>query len=321
MKIKSLSVAISAFLISCTTAVAQEANVKPYAYGHSLDFMYGDNFSPYKIDRAVNSAKGHAVGGNFDIRYTTYVLPWVGAYVQLGVARAKESATGYLGTFNDADNGLYSYKAYKIGSYNPGKGKMINTGFGPYVLLGAAFRYDISRFSIKPRIGIGNGKYLSRQYAYERLVKDGYSEAPTVYYYSMYNDPCEYIIDSKREEAKTKSATIMATSLQVSYTFNDHFYFSVEGGLKYSPTRIKILERVYTAKTDYDPQNWAQAVYDSSKRGDWEFDKNDYEESTRTQRIGGSSYIQFGIGWNFGRRHAENSWQNFKSSWLNFRTK
>ena len=289
-------------------AKAQMARVQPYAYGHTIEVMYGDNFTPYKIDRAVNPTKGWATGGNFDIRYTTFFRPWLGIFAQVGVSRANESATQYLGAYNEADGGLYRYKAYSINSYKARNDQMIKTGFGPYVILGAAFRYDVSHFSFRPRIGVGNGKYVMQPFAYEKYIRDGVSEAPYIYYSSLYQDVYDYLIDSKVKDTKTANALIVLPSMQVTYTINDHFFFTLEAGMKNSPTKVKIHEKVYTAVTDYNPTNFAEAVYQSSQKGTWTLDTDEYTENLLDHRIGGSAYIEFGIGWNFGRNHSLVGW-------------
>ena len=311
MQLKSffISAVIMASLVP-VSANAQYSRVKPYAYGHSIDVLYGDNFTPYKIDRAVNPSNGIATGGKFDIRYTTFIRPWIGVYAQAGVSRAKESATGYLGAYNEADGGLYRYKAYSINSFKAGNDKMISAGFGPYFILGAAFRYDIGQFSFRPRLGVGNGRFLFKPFAYEKVARDGVSAAPSIYYRSLYQDVYDYLIDSQVKDTKSASATIIQASIQVSYTFNDHFYFSLEGGLLNSPTRVKIHEMVYTGESDYNPESWAQAVYDSGKIGQWTIDTSKYTENLLEHRIGGSGYLQFGIGWNFGRDHSRTGWNN-----------
>ena len=312
MRLRTLltTAAVSLAVLGQIPANAQRAySDLPYKYGHSIDVLYGDNFSPFKIDRAVNPTTCWASGGNFDIRYTTYLLPWVGVYAQVGMCRSHESATDYLGALNKADGETYLYKAYSINNYSAtSKDRMLRNGYGPYVMLGAAFRYDIGRWSFRPRIGFGNGKYIARQFAYEKLIRDGYSEAPTIYYFSLYNESKDYLIDSKESECRSTNATILMASAQVTYTIRDHFYFSLEAGLRNSPTKLKIHEKVYTATSGYNPTNWPEAIYEASEKGKWTFDKNTYQDNYVSKRIGGSAYLQFGIGWNFGPDHSRIGW-------------
>jgi len=310
MKLKTFAICSALVLLgfSQNNASAQVIQKQSFAYGHSIDILYGTNSVPYKLDMATNPTTKKSVGGKFDLRYTTYILPWAGAYIQVGMSNAKTSPTEYLSNMNKADNGLYKYKPYSINGFKESTDKMIVNRYKLHAEYGLAFRYNLYQFSLRPRIGFGAADYTFHSLAYERVSRDNESEAPVIYYRSLYQEANDFMLESKATEPSTVYAKFFTASTSLSYTFNKHFYANIEWGFRYSPTKMTIREKVYTATSDYNPTNWAEAVYTYKENTEWNFDLKNPEETLKTQKIGYSSYFQFGIGWNIGYDHTGKNW-------------
>lgn len=310
MKHKTLAAVVFLALIVAgqESVTAQMYKSRPSAYAHSIEVLYGSNVMSYKIDRALTQGSGVAGGMKGDIRYTGYFLPWLGVYAQFGMSRATENGNNYFANYYEADKHQYLYKAYEINNFKSKNDNMLKKGYGPYSILGLAFRYDVGNFSFRPRVGIGVGAFASSQYSYERFIKDGNSESPIVYYSSMCEKPAEYIFNGETAEVTYTDAFLVMGSLQATYPVNKYFFFSLEAGITCSPTKYDVRDKIYTADPVYNPKNFVEALYMSDSRGKWKIDTEVFEENYRTEKVGTSCYLQIGIGWAFGREHKPNGW-------------
>lgn len=126
--------------------LAVSAQVKDYAYGHSIDMQFGYTVSPSKVSGDAGTAMAFRDGASFDIRYSYFFGRHFGLFGQLTLAGASADDIHYFGALYQADGNKYKYEPYS---------DAFDKVLMPILSVGPAMRFDAGGWSVRPRLGIG----------------------------------------------------------------------------------------------------------------------------------------------------------------------
>lgn len=267
---------------------------RAYAYGNSLDLQGGLVGMPFSVSGDAGRAFGIGAGGEFNIRYSHFFWKHWGIFASFSYLGTTVDAPCYFGTVNRADGGRYRY------------GKLSNSDFrtfgrdnsfsGAAFLVGAAYRYDFGGWSLRPMIGVGFGDYEVGSFSYKCTPREG--GVPIGVSYKVEELRVDYL--DEPVSRSDRPIAVLSASLQLTYTFNHHFYLSVECGLKSFPNEYRYVKTTYQFKKAYEPSNWAESVAMSELEDKYVLDKN--SATTSLARLPFNFLnLNFGIGWNLGR--------------------
>ena len=309
-KLICLFAATAALLLSGHVSInAQQA----YAFGSVLEVQGSCMLRPYTLSGEQGSATGFFRGADFGLRYTYYPGRHWGFFFSMETGYTNADENGYFKTMNKADGNKYKYAE---GHVQYGDGRYYTNGYynsnDPILLTGAAYRYDFGQWSLRPRVGIGMACFVP-EYGldFTRFDRKEPTGQPNYYSYSLIDERPEYLANPDRY-APSRNDLSFATfaGLQMAYTFRHHVFISAEVGYKYviSPKHYQYM--VYGAKPLYNPQNWAQAVYDSNKIGKWQQDPANVTETPVSRCACSLVTFSFGIGWHIGWNRYERNFYN-----------
>lgn len=248
-----LTAAAFAALLCGHNAHAQLA----YGYPHSIDMQVGSTASLVKVDGLAQRSVGVSDGASFGIRYTGYMTRHFGLYAGLSFAGNDLNDERYFAIVNRADGNAYRYGSNH--HYTP-----YNTNYAPIFTAGVASRFDFGQVSIRPRIGVGRTGFKMQNISYKMADNTGYE-----YDVRVTQRQRDYLLD---QNSQRLSSFMMEGSLQMTYTFFEHFYVSAEAGLQVIPEMMTIdVENGYTGKL-----------------------------TTHNMSIPDIANLKFGIGWNIG---------------------
>ncbi len=274
-----------------------------YAYGSSIDIQGGFVGMPYAISGDAGTALGVGCGGEFQLRYSYFFQKHWGFFVSFSTLNVDIDDVGYFGTVNRSDGGRYRYGSLPRGAYYnsyDGNGRYIfgrdNDFFATTFQVGAAYRYDFGGWSLRPMIGVGFGIYDGNNFGYRRTPRDG--GAPSAVSYRVSNGYLDYM--DEPVDDRSRITAVISASLQLTYTFNRHFYISAECGLKSFPNTFNYEKVSYQFKKAFEPSNWAESVAMSELENKYVIDL-DSAVSTAARLPFNFLNINFGIGWNIGR--------------------
>ena len=227
----------------------------------------------------------------------------MGLFVSFSTVNVDIDDVGYFGTVNRSDGGRYRYGSLPRGAYYnsyDGNGRYIfgrdNDFFATAFQVGAAYRYDFGGWSLRPMIGVGFGIYDGNNFGYRRTPRDG--GAPSAVSYRVSNGYLDYM--DEPVDDRSRITAVISASLQLTYTFNRHFYISAECGLKSFPNTFNYEKVSYQFKKAFEPSNWAESVAMSELENKYVIDL-DSAVSTAARLPFNFLNINFGIGWNIGR--------------------
>lgn len=277
----------------------------PYGYGSSLEMQIGWAGGPFSINGEQKTASGIANGVDFTLRYTYYIGRYVGIYGSLSGGSRSAGAMNYFNVVNKADGNKYVYNGNYNGDYN-------YSYYLPLFMVGPAFRYDWSRWSLRPRVGIGVGRltYYSDYYDYS-LRSDHVLAGATLRELGAGRSDFLAETDSYRysqEHSCGITSFAAGGSLQLAYTFRQHCYIYLEAGCTALVSPASKTDTYYPSMDAYHPENWAQAVYMSEMAGKKTIDYDNGVEATTRCIAGLNVTASIGIGWNIGWNRNENGW-------------
>lgn len=145
-------------------------------------------------------------------------------------------------------------------------------------------------------IGVGFGNYEGNNFGYRRTPRDGGAHSAVSYRIS--NGYLDYM--DKPVYDRSRITAVISASLQLTYTFNRHFYISAECGFKSFPNSFNYEKVSYQFKKAFEPSNWAESVAMSELENKYVIDL-DSAVSTAARLPFNFLNINFGIGWNIGR--------------------
>ena len=268
----------------------QKSDIR-YAYGSTIDMQGGLAMLPYTVHGDAANVIGAAVGGEYMMRYSYFIGKHFGISATYSFDSMQQSDVRYFGVVNLADGGMYKYQ-----SQNAEVLDVMNNSF----IVSAVYRYDFGRWSLRPRLGIGFSNMSFSPYSYYRYDKRDLSQCPQYHEYTLSLRKYDYIAGTNTQPDNVTLFAAMA-GVQITYSVADHFFFSAEVGLKMvSTSKFYYSHNIYDTKSDYQPQNWAQAIYQYDNIGNFSPDK----ESARILQSAlppmAVLSINIGIGWNIG---------------------
>lgn len=274
-----------------------------YAYGSSIDIQGGFVGMPYSISGDAGKAFGIGDGGEFQLRYSYFFRRHWGIFTSFSLLGTGVDDIDYFGTVNKADGGRYRYGSapYELNCVGAGSNPYgRNNGFfGAAFQVGIAYRYDFGGWSLRPMLGIGIGSRPENIFSYRQTPRDG-SAASAVSYHTAEYHP-DYLDEPVSDHSSV--AAVLSAAVQLTYTFNRHFYISFECGVKSFPNGTRYEKTVYQYKKAVEPANWAESVALSELENRYVVDM-DSGISTTARLPFNFLDINFGIGWNIGRnRH------------------
>lgn len=296
-KRKFLHAAVLVLLpISCVTrANAYDKDEDPpleYAYNHTIDLQIGSgrNLTSYSElpDQGIGVFGHDSWGFDLDLRYTRFFSRHWGAYFQFGILS--------LGThYDDMVEPLthhYNHGGKEVRIDDEWYCGLISSDCGSFYdryLLGATYRYDVGRWSFRPRLGLG----IMRQY-------DSHSH----FYVVDNNTHADYehvdlYSTNSRGETKTVPAFAYSPSLQICFSTCSHVFISAEvewtGTIRHLYQRT-IAKQYHTSElNDWQPNEFEYFLL----FGDREFVKKTDDHLTRVH-MGNFLQLRIGIGWNIG---------------------
>lgn len=270
-----------------------------YAYSNTIELQGGWLGNPYSVNGVKTTAVGIANGGEFSLRYSYFFGRYAGLSIAFSAGSSFNDDVHYFATVNRADGDRYKYYPYGYRNYRDGE----------YVglLVGPAFRYDFGRWSLRPRLAVGVMSCSFDGFMYERYDRKDASAAPSYFDCMSPSTSADYLFGNNTYQTRSASFVGFA-GLQLAYSVGDHFFFSLEAGYKAVVPGTHYQNMEYAAKDAYDPQTWAQSVYDSGKKGVWVPDYSAPVDSVREPRLLNLVNVSFGVGWNIGWNRNESGW-------------
>lgn len=268
----------------------------PYAYNHTIDLFLGPSKNLTSYNQLMDGGAAR-FGKNFDsesqlgmqlnLRYTEFVSRHWGIYTQfqisnylmgdeMAIARLEEFENVSHGTFRD----LTASDWYRWGATYA------------QMMTGATYRYDVSRWSFRARVGLGYRSHSNRGTPtlgyYDLRLVEGVVPEKTLYVYNV----LEYAFDLCNSQGERIDHRVRGfaygSSLQVTFTPRRHFFFSIEAGW------TGTLGHVHQSVTR------TSAVYEGYDH--WPDQIKGYSQARLVQRarMGNFLDMNFGVGWNIG---------------------
>ncbi len=299
---KRFFILVMALAVSVPVLARKHPEVpQAYAYGSSIDVQGGFVGMPYTISGDAGKACGMGAGGEFQLRYSYFFRRHWGIFASFSLLGTGIDDIDYFRTVNRADGGRYRYGSLPYGVYYSVNGSNLfsrdNDFFGLGFQVGVAYRYDFGGWSLRPRVGIGIGSYSGGSFSYKRTPRDG--GAPTGVSCQVSQSYADYM-DEPVYDSGSSAAAVLSASVQLTYTFNRHFYISAECGIKSFPNGRRYEKTVYQFKKAVEPANWAESVAMSELENRYVIDMES-PVSTVAAHPFNFLDINFGIGWNIGR--------------------
>lgn len=281
---------------SATMTMAQETTLESaweYGYDHTLEMSFGrgSNLKGYSQlpDEGVALCGHDCWGIGFDLRYSRFVSRHWGWFGQIN----------WLSLSNDN----LQLEAPLSRHYNPdGREVRVDAGndcgfndcgsFYDNYLVGAVYRYDIGRWSFRPRLGIGLIRQFSESAEYY-LIEPRHSD----------RDYQTVELTTANHDGKAYdhfNAFAYSPSIQVNFAAGRHFFFSAEA--QWLGTIGHLYQRSVTKQYIADePQDW-QPEKDGYFwiKGDSRYIKTTDDHLTRFQ-MGNFLQFRLGLGWYIGR--------------------
>jgi len=258
----------------------EEDPALPYAYRNTLEISIGNarNLKSYSklVDGGLSQAGANTAGIDFTARYSFFPSRHWGGFIQA-------EATPYAITDSELE---YATRHYYDNKPEPSdqlywNGGNMSSSYGTF-LLGGVYRYDISRWSFRGRVGAGLRRQSNESFSCRTLniySGDEYGHAKDYFRAFAYN-----------------------TSLQCCFTPRRHFFFLAEaswtgtiGHLFQYTEEYQITHGSFNDIVE-DPHSPTGYVYAGIPEANYE------RISCKRQRISMGNFlnIRFGIGWNIG---------------------
>lgn len=279
---------------SGTKALAYDEGEDPsleYAYNHAIDLQLGTgrNLTNYSElpDQGIGVFGHDSWGFDFTLRYTRFFSHHWGAFLQFGLLIL--------------DTDYYQMEEPLAKHFNHG-GKEVRIDDIPICgffgscgssydkfQVGAAYRYDLGRWSFRPRLGLGIMRQdVSRSYFYvvDTNTQDTFEE---VRLYSTNSKGQTVIIP----------AFAYSPAIQICFSTSSHFYLSAEA--EFTGTIGHLYQRTIAKqfRTD-EPNDWQPDEFGNFFIPSYdEFVRKTDDHLTRVP-LGNFLQIRIGLGWNIG---------------------
>lgn len=274
---------------------AQETQSDPpvaYGYSYTIEAAFGNvrNLKSYAQlpDQGIALLNHADLGADLSLRYTQFFTRHWGAYAQLDAFFLE----GYSLDMQEPLSECYNHgsKEVRITYDFDDLSQGISSSHGMY-LFGAVYRYDIGKWSFRPRLGIGKIHQHSQQNGF--YVVDTHTE----------HDYEQYTLSTTDRDGRYVrrfNAFAYAPSIQITFTPRLHFFFWTElqwtGTIGYLYQQTRIAQYRATEPQDWQPES-DQYFY---IYGPTEYVKKVGEHRERVQ-MGNFLQFRIGIGWNIGR--------------------
>lgn len=219
---------ISTFATICASIFAQ--NIEPAK--NTIDMGTGATLGTVKIFEHKGQ-EAFATGIDFSLRYTRFLDRNWGAFVQGDLAYNSVPRNTYFGKVSTLDANRYTYNWFKTGSTTQGRSY---TG----LFAGGVFRYDIKRWSLRPRIGMGAAWYNMKYSRYYRTPVNGDdTERQAI-----------LVLPSEDEGKASLIRTIPAgkVGMQFKYSITDYFHLGADIDFTLFMSRHEYTVRTYSTK-------------------------------------------------------------------------
>lgn len=214
--------AMAATLCSFSSEARRRSYPLEYAYGSTLELQSGISAMPFAIKGDSKTALGLYSGGDFQFRYTYFPGKHWGFYTSLSVDGGSATDKNFFYTVNRADGGRYIYDDEHYCHSH------CNGYLALSFQIGAAYRYDFGRWSLRPRLGLGVADYDLNTISYTRVPRaGGESENFT---YRIGNKTIDYLQNPYTSNGRT--SFVSSAALQITYSIGSHFFVSAECGAK-----------------------------------------------------------------------------------------
>lgn len=274
--------------------IAQDETTEPpiaYGYNHTVELSMGTgrNLKDYSqlSDLGIGLMGHDAWGFEFNLRYTRFLSRHWGAYAQIDALR--------LGTSSDQlERGLAPHYNHN------GKEVLVSSDilcfsfldFGSFYqqyLLGAAYRYDVGRWSFRSRLGAG---FLCQSSGYASFyVMDSQTRHD-------YEEVQLRTTNNRGEMPDDFYAFAYSPSLQVTFTPCTHFFFSAE--VQWTGTIGHLYQHTQAYQYyAYEEQHWKPDEYGFFCPGRSELIGKTDDHFNRMQ-MGNFLQLRLGFGWNIG---------------------
>lgn len=264
-----------------------------YDYRHTIEYTVGNvqNLKSYPRlpDQGIALLCHDAEDADLSLRYSCFFTRHWGAYAQLDAFFLEGYDRYMLEPLSQHYN--QGSKEVRI-TYNFDDDCGISSSHGMY-LFGAVYRYDVGRWSFRPRLGVGK----IHQHSHSTLFY--VVDTSTEYDYE------EYTLSTTDRDGKRASrfnAFAYAPALQITFTSpRRRFFLSAElqwtGTIGHFYQNTKVNQWRATEPQDWQPQNDGYYYINSTS----DFVKKVEEHRERVQ-MGNFLQFRFGMGWNIGRR-------------------
>lgn len=283
------------FACSMTEAQAYDNDEDPpleYAYNHTIDFQLGTgaNLTDYSQlpDEGVALFGHKSWGFELDFRYTQFFTRHWGAFAQLGFFSLGTSDGQLVNTLSN----FYYHNGQKVlAPYDDWCGVFGNSYGSAYILsmVGAAYRYDIGRWSFRPRLGLGinwQGHPTSYYYIIDTNTPDLYEEV-------------ELHTENHAGHSRVVPGFAYSPSFQITFSTCSHFFLSAE--MQWIGTIGHVYQHTIAKQWHTDePQDWQPYEdYGYIINCPTHFIQTTDDHRDRLQ-MGNFIQFRFGIGWNIG---------------------
>lgn len=214
--------ALAATLCSLDSEARQRSYPLEYAYGSSLEIQTGFSTMPFAIKGDAQTALGLYGGGDFQLRYSYFPGKHWGFFTSFSVNGGSASDKNFFYTVNQADGDRFIYDQEHF-FYSS------NNGYSAISFqLGAVYRYDFGRLSLRPRLGLGVADYDLNTISYTRAPRAG-GEIES-FTYRIGDKTIDYL--PNRYTSNGRTSFVSSAALQMTYSIGSHFFISAECGAK-----------------------------------------------------------------------------------------
>lgn len=299
---------------SVTQAWAYDKDEDPpleYAYGHTLEIQFGTgrNLNDYSQlpDQGIALFGSDIWGFDLNMRYTNFFSRHWGAYAQFNILLLSAS-------YNHVKTPLsqhYNHDGKEVYMPNRWLDKCFSCGLADDIgsdcitgLVGVAYRYDVGRWSLRPRFGLG------------LLCK--YDSGNSGFYVVDTNTPDTYewvrltLEDRPGHTPPSIPAFAYSPALQLTFSTSNHFFISAE--VQWMGTIGHAYQHTVSEQFRTElPQDWDWDSFHSNGgfclRNPSHFVQKTDDHRDRLQM---GNFIQFriGVGFNIGHNRNEKSFRS-----------
>lgn len=291
---------------SITEAWAYDKDEDPpleYAYDHTLEIQLGTgaNLNDYSQlpDEGVALFGHKSWGFEFDFRYTRFFARRWGAFAQIQLFSLGTTDGQMLSSLSPH----YNHDGHKVVAAVDDLWDLTGRNGSVYFvnMVGAAYRYDIGRWSFRPRLGLGVNWQAAR-YAEYYIIDTNTQD--------MYERVELHTEDQAGHSSHYIPGFAYSPSFQVTFSANNHFFFSAE--MQWIGTIGHVYQHTEAKQWRADePQDW-HPIEDFVLQP--HFLPSHFVQKTddHRDRLRMGNFIQFriGVGFNIGHNRNEKSFRS-----------